>query len=171
MVFELQALPGAAFAEHRRNAGHNRRGGQELPLPGDAEDAFGVGRFRMNCDSVAKLIPLYYYGELSSEEEDRRGGALSTSARPAPGRWSGNGQFAGGSTAERMEPPHRCWRTAARIWRRRLGRRAAQSAGFRSGPGRSFLEAAAALSRAPWYLYPVEAMAATWAASRVSGSR
>jgi anti-sigma factor RsiW len=25
----------------------------------------------MNCDSISKLIPLYYYGELSPEEEDR----------------------------------------------------------------------------------------------------
>ena len=25
----------------------------------------------MSCDSVSKLIPLYYYGELSPEEEDR----------------------------------------------------------------------------------------------------
>src|SRR2546423_7120629 len=24
----------------------------------------------MNCDSISKLIPLYYYGELTPEEED-----------------------------------------------------------------------------------------------------
>jgi anti-sigma factor RsiW len=42
-----------------------------LPLPGYPENASGVGRFHMTCDSISKLIPLYYYGELTPEEEDR----------------------------------------------------------------------------------------------------
>src|SRR5207248_3968555 len=43
---------------------------QKLPVPRDSEDARGVGRFYMNCDAISRLIPLYYYGELSPEEED-----------------------------------------------------------------------------------------------------
>ena len=45
------ALSGIAIAAHRRNFGDHRGGGQELPVPGDAENAGGFGRFCMKDDS------------------------------------------------------------------------------------------------------------------------
>src|SRR5206468_2046780 len=43
---------------------------EKLPLPRDSEDALRVGRLYMNCDAISTLIPLYYYGELTPEQED-----------------------------------------------------------------------------------------------------
>ncbi len=42
------ALRGTPAEAHRRNSGNQRGSGQELPVPGDAEDAGRIGRFRMN---------------------------------------------------------------------------------------------------------------------------
>jgi RNA polymerase sigma factor (sigma-70 family) len=70
MVFELRHYQVFAAAQHRRDPGHHRRGRQKLPLPRNSKDAHCVGRFHMNCDSISTLIPLYYYGELTPEQED-----------------------------------------------------------------------------------------------------
>ena len=58
----------------------------------------------MTCDSVRKLIPLYYYGELTPEEEDRRR-STSTSAPPARVRWSRQRALAAALDRRKMEPP------------------------------------------------------------------
>ena len=47
MVFELRHYQ-ASPAAHRRDFGNHRGSGQELPVPGDAEDAGRFGRFCMN---------------------------------------------------------------------------------------------------------------------------
>src|ERR1022692_2899277 len=59
-----------AVGKHRGSLGHYRRSCQELPVPRDPENARRFGRLCMTCDSVTKLIPLYYYGDLTPEEED-----------------------------------------------------------------------------------------------------
>ena len=69
--FRTAPLPGTAAARHRRNAGDQRGSRQELPVPRHAEDARGAGGFRMNCEDMVKSIPLYFYGELPPEEEER----------------------------------------------------------------------------------------------------
>jgi hypothetical protein len=41
-----------------------------LPLPRYTKNANGFGGLSMNCDSVEKSIPLYFYGELAPEAEE-----------------------------------------------------------------------------------------------------
>ena len=153
--FRAPALPGPPSAEHRRYAGHHRRGRQELPLSGHPENARGIGRLHMTCDSVVKLIPLYFYGELMPEEEDQleehlHACALCTRemerqrALPRP------------STSARRSFRPRCSTPAAPIcWPpSRAARRATRSRA--KGPWTLFLEALAATlsgfhrSARPW---------------------
>src|ERR1017187_5215325 len=78
--FRTAALSGAAAPQHRRDPGHQRGSRQELSVPRHPKDARGAGRFTMNCESVTKLIPLYFYGELPPEEEDSLEQHLDTCA-------------------------------------------------------------------------------------------
>src|SRR5205823_1440977 len=44
---------------------------EELPFPRHSKNARGPGRLCMNCDDAGKLIPLFAYGDLSFDEEER----------------------------------------------------------------------------------------------------
>ena len=50
MVFELRHYQGLRLRQDRRSFGDHGRGGQKLPVSGDAENAGGFGRFRMKQD-------------------------------------------------------------------------------------------------------------------------
>src|SRR5262249_35920141 len=64
------ALSRTAAAQYWRAFRHDRRGGQKLPLPRHAENARGHGRVHMKCDEAGRMIPLYYYGDLTPEQEE-----------------------------------------------------------------------------------------------------
>ena len=68
----------------------------------------------MNCESVNKLIPLYFYGELSPEEEDRLEQHLDGCAGAAA-KWSCSGPWLRRSTGAKCIRPRRCWPSAVTI--------------------------------------------------------
>ncbi len=68
--FRDETLPGHAPANDWGSDGHVGGSREELPVPGDAENARGFRRFRMTCEEARKNLPLFLYGELSFDEEE-----------------------------------------------------------------------------------------------------
>ncbi|MGB7759236.1 MAG: zf-HC2 domain-containing protein, partial [Bryobacteraceae bacterium] len=58
----------------------------------------------MTCDAVRKLIPLYYYGELTPEEEDQAEAHIHECAECAR-QMEGARALAGALDRRRMEAP------------------------------------------------------------------
>ena len=120
------ALPGIAAAEDRRGIGDHRGSGQELPVPGDAEDASGFGRFRMNgygdmsCAAAREQLALLLYGELSFDEEERVESHLDACAECRDRAGAGEGGACRLRRRWRSRPRHRCCGSAVRIFALRL---------------------------------------------------
>ncbi len=68
----------------------------------------------MTCDSVSKLIPLYFYAELTPDDEDRVEQHLHECARYGGGRSGGGAHPGGGVEFSSSGPRSRCccWKIA-----------------------------------------------------------
>ena len=71
MVFELRHYQGLRLRNIGEILGTTEEAAKNCLFRATQKMRVGVGRFCMTCDAVRKLIPLYYYGELSPEEEDQ----------------------------------------------------------------------------------------------------
>ena len=71
MVFELRHYQGLRLRNIGEMLGTTEEAAKNCLFRATQKMRVGVGRFRMNCDAKGKLIPLYYYGELPPDEEDR----------------------------------------------------------------------------------------------------
>ena len=59
----------------------------------------------MNCDSVSKLIPLYFYGEVTPDEEDQVDQHLHECAACSAQNWHSSGRWRRCSTSGKPEFP------------------------------------------------------------------
>ena len=71
VVFEMRHYQGLRLRASVRYVGYLRRGRQELSVPRHAKNAECLRRFCMKCEEAIKNLPLFLYGELSFEEEER----------------------------------------------------------------------------------------------------
>ena len=98
----------------------------------------------MTCDSVSKLIPLYFYGELTPDEEDRVEQHLRRVRGVLRARWTGSARWRRRSTAGRPRFRRACSKSCrADLMAADPGRRAARRARRQKGPWTLFLEALA----------------------------
>jgi predicted anti-sigma-YlaC factor YlaD len=67
----------------------------------------------MNCDSVSKLIPLYFYGEVTPEEEDQVDQHLHECAACAS-EMEQQRTLAAALDRRQAEFRRRCWKNAAK---------------------------------------------------------
>ena len=71
MVFELRHYQGLRLRAIGEMLGTSEEAAKNCLFRATQKMRCGVGRFRMNCDRHGKIIPLYFYGELPPEEEER----------------------------------------------------------------------------------------------------
>ena len=132
--FRAAPLPGAAAAQHRRDAGHQRGSRQELPVPRHAEDARRCWEISYELRSGSESVPLYFYGELAPEEEERLEDHVARLRRVPRARWNGFRRIAAALDRREAGAPRRAaGRMPARPDARRLPRRSRPRGAHRAG--------------------------------------